>query len=154
MASSTYCPNKAKLIIEQLSDGIPLRVICRQEGMPAWRTVYDWIAKDENLSAHIARARDLGYDAIAEECIDIADETSGDYTEMDGRMVYNAEHVQRSKLKIETRLKLLAKWNPKKYGERIHTEHSGSVNMTNMDDDELDRIIRERQQALDKAKID
>jgi hypothetical protein len=154
MASSTYCPNKAKLIIEQLSDGIPLRVICRQEGMPAWRTVYDWIAKDENLSAHIARARDLGYDAIAEECIDIADETSGDYVEQDGRMVYNAEHVQRSKLKIETRLKLLAKWNPKKYGERIHTEHSGSVNLANMDDDELDRLVRERQQALDKAKID
>jgi hypothetical protein len=31
----------------------------------------------------------------------------------------NAEHVQRSKLRIETRLKLLAKWNPKKYGERV-----------------------------------
>jgi hypothetical protein len=31
----------------------------------------------------------------------------------------NAEHVQRSKLRIETRLKLLAKWSPKKYGERV-----------------------------------
>lgn len=122
---STYDPQKAKSIIEQLSDGVPLRVICRQEGMPAWRTVYDWIARDEELAAHIARARELGYDAIAEECLDIADEVSGDYTETDKGMVYNAEHVQRSKLKIETRLKLLAKWNPKKYGERLDLGNAG-----------------------------
>ena len=30
----------------------------------------------------------------------------------------NAEHIQRSKLRVETRLKLLAKWDPKRYGER------------------------------------
>lgn len=123
---STYDPEKAKRIIEQLSDGIPLRVICRQDDMPAWRTVYDWIAKDSELSAHIARARELGYDAIAEECLDIADDISGDYTETDKGMAYNAEHVQRSKLRIETRLKLLAKWNPKKYGDKIQQEVTGA----------------------------
>lgn len=116
---SLYTQEKAAKIIEQLSDGVPLRVICRQDGMPAWRTIYDWIARDADLSAAIARARDLGYDAIAEECLDIADDVSGDYTETDKGMEYNAEHVQRSKLRIETRLKLLAKWNPKKYGERL-----------------------------------
>lgn len=87
--------------------------------MPAWRTVYDWIGRDEELSAHIARARDLGFDAIAEECLDIADDSSQDYRDTDKGLVYDAEHVQRSKLRIETRLKLLAKWNPKKYGDRI-----------------------------------
>ena len=121
---STYSPEKAKNIIEQLSDGVPLRVICRQEGMPAWRTVYDWIAKDEELSAHIARARDLGFDAIAEECLDIADDVSGDYVKNGETMAYNAEHVQRSKLRIETRLKLLAKWNPKKYGDKLDLGNS------------------------------
>ena len=30
----------------------------------------------------------------------------------------NGEHVQRSKLRIETRLKLLACWNPSKYGNK------------------------------------
>lgn len=127
---STYDPQKAKSIIEQLSDGVPLRVICRQEGMPAWRTVYDWIAKDEDLAAHIARARELGYDAIAEECLDIADDGSNDYVEKerDDGSTYealNSEHIQRSKLRIETRLKLLAKWNPKKYGERLDLGNAG-----------------------------
>jgi hypothetical protein len=28
-------------------------------------------------------------------------------------------------LRIETRLKLLAKWDPKRYGERLHSEVTG-----------------------------
>ena len=35
--------------------------------------------------------------------------------------------MQRSKLRIHTRLQLLAKWNPKKYGEKLALEHSGKV---------------------------
>lgn len=122
---STYDPEIARQMCEQLSEGIPLREICRQEGFPAWRTVYDWIAKDEDLSAHIAHAREVGYDSLAEECLSIADDASNDWMEKfdkDGRSMgwqLNGDHVQRSKLRIETRLKLLAKWNPKKYGDRV-----------------------------------
>lgn len=93
--------------------------------MPAWRTVYDWMRKDEILSTAIAHARDLGYDSLAEECLDIADDANNDWmerTDKEGRSVgwiVNGEHVQRSKLRIETRLKLLAKFNPKKYAENI-----------------------------------
>jgi hypothetical protein len=71
------------------------------------------------LSVAIARAREIGYDAIAEDCLRIADDASNDWMETEHGPRLNAEHVQRSKLRIETRLKLLAKWNPKKYGERV-----------------------------------
>lgn len=37
----------------------------------------------------------------------------------------NGDHVQRSKLRIETRLKLLAKWNPKKWGDKLDLNHAG-----------------------------
>jgi hypothetical protein len=121
---STYDPIKAESICEQLSEGIPLREICRQPGMPAWRTVYDWMYQDEDLTAAIAHARDLGCDQIAEECLSIADDASNDWmlrTGKDGEESWqlNGEHVQRSKLRIETRLKLLAKFNPKKYGDAL-----------------------------------
>lgn len=122
---STYDPIKAESICEQLSEGIPLREICRQPGMPAWRTVYDWMYQDEALTAAIAHARDLGYDHIAEECLSIADDASNDWMEKrneEGQTIgwqLNGEHVQRSKLRIETRLKLLAKFNPKKYGDAL-----------------------------------
>ena len=71
--TSSYDPDKAKYICEQLSEGVPLREICRQEGMPAWRTVYDWMYQDADLSAAIEISRDLGWDAIAEDCFRIAD---------------------------------------------------------------------------------
>jgi len=119
----------AKQMCEQLSEGIPLREICRQEGYPAWRTVYLWMSKDPELSAAIAHARDVGYDAMAEECLDIADNAANDWMERldaEGRPIgyqVNGDHIQRSKLRIETRLKLLAKFNPKRYGDKV--VHSG-----------------------------
>lgn len=94
--------------------------------MPGLRTVYDWAEADADLSARIARAREEGEDAIAAECLTIADDATNDWMERSGQdspgYTINGEHVQRSKLRIDTRLKLLAKWNPRKYGERLdHT---------------------------------
>ena len=110
-------------IVEGLSAGTPLRELCRQDGMPAWRTVYDWLEADPDFAARFARAREMGFDAIAEEALEIADDGSNDWMERrrkDGSTeeVVNSEHVQRSKLRIETRLKLLAKWSPKRYGDK------------------------------------
>ena len=116
---STYNAETAARMCEQLANGIPLREICRQDGMPPWQTVYSWMERDASLVQAIARAREIGYDALAEECLNIADDASNDYVETEHGPRLNAEHVQRSKLRIETRLKLLAKWNPKKYGERV-----------------------------------
>lgn len=122
-----YTPEIARIICEKLSDGIPLRQICREnEGFPAWRTVYDWMWRDAELSASIARARDIGYDALAEECLYIADNlhigtkkvfSSGAKEGEDSMTVTEEDLLGHRKLQIETRLKLLAKFNPKKYGE-------------------------------------
>lgn len=128
MPASKYTVEIAREICRQLAEGVPLREICRQDGMPEWRTIYDWMVKDDaavaagggaGLSASIARAREIGYDAMAEDCLRIADDASNDWMETEHGPRLNGEHVQRSKLRIETRLKLLAKWNPKKYGERV-----------------------------------
>jgi hypothetical protein len=127
---SKYDPLIAQQMCELLSEGIPLRQICREnEGFPAWRTVYDWMKRDPDLTAAIAHARDMGYDAMAEECLDIADNAGNDWMErLDAEGIpvgwqVNGENIQRSKLRIETRLKLLAKFNPKKYGDKV--VHSG-----------------------------
>lgn len=131
MGKSTYTPEIADEICERLAEGEPLRQICRDLHMPAWRTVYDWIRQNEEFSARIAHARELGFDAIAEEALDIADDARNDWMERRGENAegyeLNGEHVQRSKLRIETRLKLLAKWSPKKYGDKQQIEHSGNV---------------------------
>jgi hypothetical protein len=123
---SKYTEAIALSICEQLSEGTPLREICRQEGMPAWRTVYDWMWRNEQLSTAIARARDIGYDKMAEECLYIADNlhmgtkkvySSGAEEGEDSMTVTEEDMLGHRKLQIETRLKLLAKFNPKRYGE-------------------------------------
>ena len=76
--------------------------------------------KDADFSSAIARAREDGFDAIAQECLTIADATDYDdeFTESGG-VKPNSEWISRSRLRVETRLKLLAKWDPKRYGDKI-----------------------------------
>lgn len=123
---STFTQAIADEICERLADGEPLRQICRDERMPAWRTVYDWKAANEEFSTRIARARELGHDAIAQECLSIADYGLNDtYLDDEGNRRTDTDVIQRSKLRIETRLKLLSKWDPKRYGDKMDLNHGG-----------------------------
>jgi hypothetical protein len=115
---SKYSPEIAREMCELLSEGIPLREICRKDGFPEWRTVYDWMNRDEDLSAAIARAREVGQDAIAEQIwLDMKQEPERILSEGGGRV--DSGYVQWQKAKAEIALKLLAKWNPKRYGDRV-----------------------------------
>ena len=109
-------------IVDWIASGRTLREFCRQDGKPSHDAVYDRQKLCEDFKQRIARAREIGEDVIAEECLAIADDGSNDYMERDlgdGVVVQqlNSEHIQRSRLRVDTRLKLLAKWNPKKYGD-------------------------------------
>jgi hypothetical protein len=89
--------------------------------MPAWTAIYAWAAQDKALSERIAQAREQGYDAIAEDLLAIADTPLMGETETssaNGLTITRQDMLGHRKLQIETRLKLLAKWNPKKYGDR------------------------------------
>ena len=122
---SKYTPEIAQKMCEMLAEGVPLREICRQEGFPEWRTVYDWMYRDDalgeagtGLSAAIAHAREVGQDAIAEQIwMDMNKEPERILSEGGGRI--DSGYVQWQKAKAEIGLKLLAKWNPKRYGDRV-----------------------------------
>lgn len=123
---SKFTRQLADEICERLGEGEPLRQICRDERMPHWTTVYDWKAANEEFSLRITRAREAGHDAIAADCLRIADDGLNDsYLDDDGNKRTDVDVIQRSKLRIETRLKLLAKWDPKRYGERMDVNHGG-----------------------------
>lgn len=112
-------------ICVRLAAGEPMAVICRDLNIPV-RTVNDWRAQDAEIAAQFDEARDLGFDAIAHECLGIADDGTNDWKVGErGGVVLDTEAVQRSKLRIETRLKLLARWDPRRYGEKQQLEHTG-----------------------------
>jgi hypothetical protein len=129
-------------ICARLSTGEPLAQICRDVHMPDRTVVYDWINQDESISQRIAHARNLGFDAIADECLVISNtplvgieekvtpavkNAQGDVVVPESIEVKRGDMLGHRKLQIETRLKLLAKWDPKRYGEKQQVEHSGSI---------------------------
>jgi hypothetical protein len=124
---STYSQKVADAIVAWISLGKPLREFCRLNEL-AWSTVYDWLEAQPEFAVRFARARDVGADAIAEQALEIADTplegvrtetTSGE----DGcTKEVREDMLGHRKLQVETRLKLLAKWFPQKYGDK--TEHT------------------------------
>ncbi|HEU4982041.1 MAG TPA: hypothetical protein VFT88_05110 [Acidobacteriaceae bacterium] len=107
-----YPSKLTKAVIERicarLATGEPLTQICRGRAMPTPRSVRTWMREHEWVALAIAHAREIGFDAIAEDCIEIADAKRR--TKAD---------PQRDKLRVWTRLQLLAKWDPKRYGEKV-----------------------------------
>ena len=115
---SKYTPELADEICQRLSNGEPLRQICRDDHMPFWTRIYDWMSKDEKLSISIAHAREVGQDAIAEDIFnEMMVEPERILSEGGGRI--DSGYVQLIKARAEIKLKLLAKWNPKRYGDRV-----------------------------------
>lgn len=119
----------ANAICDRLSQGEPLAQICRGDGMPHPSTFRDWCDRGLKTSAGVslaiayARARGDGFDAIAMDALHIADDNGKDTRFVkDGeseRAAPDHDWISRSKLRVDTRLKLLAKWDPNRYGEKL-----------------------------------
>lgn len=106
-------------ICRRLSQGEPLRAICRTEGFPEWVTVYNWIERSEALSARVARAREHGVEAIAQDTLAMIDAPPQLVVDNNGVSRIDPAYVQWTKLRTEQRMKLLACWSPNRYGNRV-----------------------------------
>lgn len=105
-------PVIADALIAWVAEGKTLRSFSRQPSSPSWRTIYDWLRKDADLRERMKLAREIGFDALAEECLEIADQEGPSGGP-------GPAFVQHQRLRIETRLKLLARWSPQRYGNRV-----------------------------------
>ena len=117
-----YSPELATKFCERMINGESMRSICRDESMPCASTICLWRTKHAEFSEQYAIAQDiraeLGFDDIQE----IADDGRNDWVatndpENPGYRA-NGEHIQRSRLRVDTMKWRLARMSPKKYGER------------------------------------
>lgn len=146
----TYTPELAAEICERLASGESLRSICKSAHMPDEKAVRYWAAQpDHPFSEHYIRAREIGYLAMADEILEIADDGSNDWMEREGKngepaFVLNGEHVQRSRLRVDTRKWVLAKMLPKVFGDKQVLEHTGKDGgaIEIADSDRLDQARR------------
>lgn len=100
--------------------------------MPAIATVFKWLAAHSEFVEQYTRAREAQADTLADELIDIADDSANDYydrpvgTEGETQRVVDAEHINRSRLRVDTRKWVASKLKPKRYGEKISAELTGA----------------------------
>lgn len=115
-------------ILRRLAEGESLRGICKDEGFPVASTVLSWVTEEpgsDGFGEQYTRARAAGYALLADEIIEISDDSSKDvqFTERGESM--NAEFVARSRLRVDSRKWMLSKMLPKVYGEKVAHEVGG-----------------------------
>lgn len=148
-----YTQELADEICEQLALGISLRTVCNTDSMPTVKTVFNWFRTYPEFLQQYTRAKEESADAMAEDTLDIADDGTNDWmmiNRKDGSEAWqlNGEHIQRSRLRVETRKWLMSKMKPKKYGDRLELDnkHSGEVTISA---EQAEQLIRARASRSD-----
>lgn len=131
---STYTDEIADVICDRLSNGESLRTICSEEGQPSQSMVFRWLQGNAAFRENYTRAREAQADAIFDEILHISNTpVVGEKTKIspNGEVeVTTGDMIEHRRLQIEARKWMAGKLRPKKYGDKIEMEHSGSLQVT------------------------
>jgi hypothetical protein len=109
---SVYSEELVAEICQRLGKGEPMARICDDAHMPSYNTIWRWENENEEFRDLSARAKRNGTHFLADDTLRIADDESID--------------TNRAKLMIDTRLRLIGKWNAKAYGDKVQAEVTGA----------------------------
>ena len=115
-----------------VDEGMSTTSACKQVGL-GWQAFCSWCEDAPDHVERYTRARAQLLERMAEEIHQIADtpvEGVTITTKADGGVeAKRADMIEHRRLQIESRKWLLAKLMPKKYGDKQHIEHSGSIGL-------------------------
>lgn len=158
-----YSPETAAELCTRMSGGRSLRDVCEDDDMPSKKTVFEWLGKFPEFRDQYAPARDACLEYQAEEILVIADDATNDWmTRNDPEnpgWLANHDHINRSRLRIDTRKWLLSKLLPKKYGDRIEVDQqtrvTHSLNLEGLPDTDINTLmdILGRAQQSNEPKV-
>jgi hypothetical protein len=116
-------------ICARIGEGASLRSICQLKTMPHKATVLGWIADNEKLQVQYALALEARAEYHFEEILDIADKVrigTKKVSKADGGIeITKADMIERARLMVDARKWVLARMNPKKYGDKFTQELTG-----------------------------
>lgn len=130
---SGYSPELTDKICVRIMDGESLRSICREDDMPAISTVMYWLLEFPEFQSKYDFARKVQAEVDFDDIREIAD-TPKMGTKMtskpgaDGKTItetITGDMIEHRRLQVDARKWRLARMNPKKFGEKLHQEHSG-----------------------------
>ncbi len=129
---SLYTEELGNRICQMVAEGLSFRQIESAEGMPSRYTILNWIASNEQFLGQYRRAKIIAVESYLDEAAEIADDGTNDFVETEKGDAYNGEHVQRSKLRVETRLRLASLLAPKIYGPKVAHDHTGTLTLESL----------------------
>lgn len=121
-----YKPSTAKAICLRLMCGESLKSICRRKLYPSHVTVLAWTIKYPEFLNQYTQARELQQELLYDELFEIADDSSNDMVDIDGGKKVDHEHINRSRLRIDTRKWVMERMAAKKYGSKKAIDHTSS----------------------------
>lgn len=108
-------------ILEQIAEGKSLREVCRQDGMPGFRTVMEWLDAEEDFRTKYARAREAQADVLFDGMATIEDKVEAGELKPDAaRVILDSRRWRAEKLK------------PKVYGSKADVNITGSLSITSI----------------------
>lgn len=126
-----YTQEMGDLICERIATHpLGLKRLCKKyDDMPAETTIQRWRYRVSGFRLQYAQAKMLQADLLAEECLDISDDSRQDIrvTE-DGKTMIDGEFVARSRLRVDTRKWLASKLFPRQYGDKSLLEQTTEEN--------------------------
>lgn len=131
---SVYSKEVAEKICYEVSTTSKgMRTICKDLNIP-YGTVMAWLSDGhanykEDFTKQYTRAKELQADYLAEEIIEIADDSSNDILGFDdfGNAIQNKEFVNRSRLRVDARKWVASKLKPKRYGNSVDVTSKGET---------------------------
>lgn len=132
-----YTQDLGDEICRRIEEGMTLRKVCEMEDMPERTVVIGWANKRPFFRNQLTRSRVECMISWADDIVEAADESVSDYKltldlddprvnriEEDGKVTFtfSGDHLNRSKLKIETRRWLMERINSEQFGIRQYID--------------------------------
>lgn len=144
----------------RVADGETIRQIARDEHMPHSATLYRELGRGGEFCDQYVIAKNAQLTRWEDELIEIADDGSNDWVEREvdnGRItvVADTDHMNRSRLRVDTRKWVMSKRAPKKYGDRAIVqgdEDADPVKMAHTLSDESAALLSEVLGSLRETK--
>lgn len=106
-----YAPELVESILDRIGDGESLSHICRDEGMPNKRTFLRWVTDKPEVQKLYTEALKLREEVYFDQIVDIVD---------------TCRDPAKARLQADSRKWVLARMNPKKYGDKMTQELTGA----------------------------
>lgn len=130
---SDYNPELGDLICRRIASGESVLKISRDADMPGRTTIWTWTNDNEEFRDKYARAKAAQMDHYAEQLVDIADSNEDDtYCTAEGEVKHDTDHIQRAKLRIDTRKWVMARLAARKYGDKSEQNITANVTVTRL----------------------